>query len=450
MTAQPKLNHTAIAVIESLTHEGHGVAHIDGKATFVHGALPGEEVRLRYYNKHKNYDTGTVSEILKHSPDRVEPRCAHFGICGGCSLQHLMPSAQISAKQQILLDNLLHIGKVVPERVLPPITGPAWHYRRKARLGARLVPKKGGVLVGFREKRSSYITNLESCAVLDEKISSCLPALRELIARLSCPDRVPQVEVAVGENAAALVFRHLVPFTDADHGLLREFGQANDIRIYLQPGDVHSVHLLWPATEPDPLFYRLPAFDLTLFFAPSDFVQVNGPVNAATVNHAIELLALEPDDRVLDLFCGLGNFTLPVARRCRAVLGVEADEFLLGKARYNASFNGLRNAEFRPANLYTEGRDSALPEIWAAGPWDKLLLDPPRSGAIEVIKTIPENGPRRIVYISCYPATLARDSEVLVQVKGYRLVAAGVMDMFPQTSHVESIALFERSDIAAA
>lgn len=445
MKPQPKHQDTAIAVVESLNHEGHGVAHLDGKAVFIHGALPGEKVRFRYYNKRKSYDTGTVVEVLEPSPDRVaQPPCPHFGVCGGCSLQHLAPAAQILAKQQILLDNLERIGKVTPPTVLPPITGPAWHYRRKARLGARLVPKKGGVLVGFREKRSSFITNLDVCPVLDERVSVLLPALRALIERLSCPDRVPQIEVAAGDEEVALVFRHLVPLTELDRNRLAAFGREHAIRVYLQPGDPRSIEPLWPEVESSPLFYRLPEFGLTLFFAPADFVQVNAVVNRATIGRALELLALTPADRVLDLFCGLGNFTLPIAKKACEAIGVEADPLLLEKARYNAHRNGLENVAFREANLYEEGERSAMPAIWADGPWDKLLLDPPRSGAMEVIKALPDEGPRRIVYISCHPATLARDSEVLVHVKGYRLVSAGIMDMFPQTTHVESIALFEK------
>jgi 23S rRNA (uracil1939-C5)-methyltransferase len=447
-TATPDLNlrsrprgDTAIARVESLNHEGDGVAHIDGKAVFIHGALPGDEVRFRYHNKKKNYDTGVVQEVLTPGPARVEPRCPHFNVCGGCSLQHLSSSGQIQAKQRILLDNLARIGKVTPGAVLPPLTGSAWGYRRKARLGVRLVPKKGGVLVGFREKRSSFITDLDRCDTLDPRIGQLLPALRALVSGLSCADRVPQIEVAIGDAAIALVFRHLQPLTNDDQARLRAFGRDHGMQIHLQPGGPDTVHPLDPET-PAPLTYRLPEFTVELHFGPTDFVQVNAEMNQRVVSAALALLDPGLGDDVLDLFCGLGNFTLPLARRARSVLGIEADDLLLDKARENAMRNGISNVEFTPANLYDEAELAALP--WARN-FDLWLLDPPRTGAIEVVKSVPEHGPRRIVYVSCYPATLARDSEVLVHAKGYRLVSAGVMDMFPQTTHVESIALFEKT-----
>jgi len=431
---------TATAVIESLNHECQGVARIDGKAVFIDGALPGETVRFRYHNKHKTYDTGRVFEVVQASPDRVVPRCPHFGVCGGCSLQYLRPEAQLAAKQQILRDALQRIGKVEPQTWLAPLNGPSWGYRRRARLGVRVVPKKGGVLVGFREKRRSFITPLTRCEVLDPAISILLPALHELIAGLSCATQLPQVEVAVGENARALVFRHLVPLTAADVAALRAFGASHELQIYSQPNRPESIQALWPE-RPEPLYYTLPEFDVRMQFNPDDFIQVNAALNRAIVSRAIGLLDPQPTETVLDLFCGLGNFSLPLARRAGRVLGAEADLALLGKARQAAAANRIANIEFLQANLF----DTQAPLPWGDTPIDKWLLDPPRTGAQEMLNRLGDVGaPRRILYISCNPATLARDCEVLVHLKGYRLASAGVADMFPHTSHVEALALFER------
>ncbi len=442
LQSKPKRGDTAQAHVESLSHEGHGVAHVEGKAVFIQDALPGEDVVFRYQNKRKTYDTGGLLEVIKPSPDRVAPRCRHFGVCGGCSLQHLRAEAQIEAKQRVLLDALNHIGKVAPREVLAPITGPAWGYRRKARLGARLVPKKGGVLVGFREKHSSYITNLEQCETLHPRIARLLPALRALIAGLSIPHRIPQIEVAVGDTEAALVFRHLEPLNERDTQALTAFGQAHKVQVHLQPGGPATVHPLWP-DQPAPLAYTLAPYGLELFFGPTDFIQVNAEVNEQMIARTLALLDPQPHERVLDLFCGLGNFTLPLARHASQVVGVEADPQLLGKARENARHNGLTNVEFQQADLY-EQSEGFTGFDFEREHYDKWLLDPPRTGALEIVKRLPEDGPQRIVYVSCYPGTLARDAAVLVHVKGYELVSAGVMDMFPQTSHVESVALFEK------
>lgn len=443
----------AEARVESFSHDGRGVARIGGKATFIEGALPGETVRFRYLSRHKNYDSGRLVEVVTPSPDRVTPPCPHFGTCGGCSLQYMTPEAQLAAKQQVLTEQLERLGKVKPDTGLAPLGGPVWGYRRRARLGVRLVPSKGGVLVGFREKRKSFIANLDSCAVLTPNISTLLPALRQLISNLSCPDRIPQVEVAVGDEVTALVLRHLVPLTENDRTQLRIFGGQHGLQIHLQQHGPESLEALWPekcamdgaVTEPRtqnpaPLYYRLPEFDVAIQFRPTDFIQVNAQLNAAMVHQALALLELHPEDRVLDLFSGLGNFTLPLARRAAQVLGIEADVELIDGARANAARNGLNNVEFRAGNLY----DEIGPAPWAGYTFNKLLLDPPRSGAIEAIKRLAEPLPERIVYVSCYPATLARDADYLVRVLGYRLVAAGAMDMFPHTSHVESMALFTR------
>ncbi len=428
-----------IATVTSLSHDSRGVARLEGKAVFIDGALPGETVRFRYLRRQKRYDTGEVVEILEPSPDRVTPPCPHYGACGGCGLQHLRSELQLQSKQQILAEQLERLGKVKPETWLAPITGPAFNYRRRARLGVRRVPSAGGVVIGFRQKNKSFLANLEICLVLDPKVSALLPALHELIDRLSCADRIPQIEVAGGVNASALVIRHLIPLTVEDRERLAAFGEHHDIRIYLQPGQPDSVTPLWPAV-PEPLCYRIPGFEVDIRFEPADFIQINDAVNNAMVERVIKLLEPTSDDAVLDLFCGLGNFTLPLARRAGRVLGVEGEAGLVNRARANAKLNKIMNVEFVRTDLYRESSNTA----WNRFPANKLLLDPPRSGAIEAIKSLTEPFPSKIVYVSCYPATLARDSEYLVQVLGYRLAAAGVMDMFPQTSHVESMALFIR------
>jgi 23S rRNA (uracil1939-C5)-methyltransferase len=440
-TAERASGDTGVATIESLNHDARGVARVNGKVTFIEGALPGESVRFRYLNRRKSYDNAVLLDVLTPSPDRIAPRCPHFGVCGGCSLQHLRLSAQLAAKQRVLADSLGHIGKVEPETWLAPLAGQEWGYRRRARLGVRLVPKKGGVLVGFRERRRSFVTNLSECPVLEDRVSRLLPGLRALIAGLSCPDRIPQIEVAVADNAVALVFRHLVALVSTDLEQLSAFGERHGLQIYLQGAGPDSVAPLSPRA-PEALCYRLPEQDVTIRFGPADFVQVNGEVNRQMVAQALKLLELKPADRVLDLFCGLGNFTLPLARRCQQVLGIEADGTAVAAARANAALNAIANVEFRVGNLYDEG---ARQGPWDEFQFDKLLLDPPRSGAIEVLKRLRAPLPRRIVYVSCSPATLARDAEYLVHALGYRLVAAGVMDMFPHTSHVESMAVFVQS-----
>lgn len=431
----------AEAQVESIDYEGHGVAHIHGKAVFIDGALPGETVVFRYHNKKKTHDTGRMVEVLRASPDRVTPRCAHYGVCGGCSLQHLRPAAQLPAKQRVLHDALERIGKVRPDAWLAPLEGQPWGYRRRARLGVKWVEKKGGVLVGFREKRSAFITPLTFCEVLDVGVAQRLPDLKTLIEGLSCPDRLPQIEVAVGDNAIALVFRHLTPLTPDDLAALTTFGQGHGIQIWLQPEGADSVVPLWPE-QPEALVYRLPDEGVEFEFAVTDFIQVNADLNRRMVRQALTLLDPQSTDYVLDLFCGLGNFSLPLARRALAVVGIEGDAGLIGKARLNALRNKISNVEFTTANLYAE----TGPDPWGDAHYDQWLLDPPRTGAAEPIRRLsPGNLPARILYVSCNPATLARDAQVLVHTKGYRLTHAGVMDMFPQTSHVEAMAVFDRA-----
>jgi len=428
------------AVIESLSQDGRGITHVDAKEVFVQGALPGEQVRFAYTRVKRRYDEGRVEAVLARSPDRVEPRCPHFGVCGGCSLQHMAPAAQLAAKQQAMLNALRRIGGVTPERVLAPLSaGSDWGYRRKARLGVKLVEKKGKVLVGFRERASSFISDLTRCDVLHPAVGGLLGPLAELIGDLSVRDRIPQVEVAVDEKHAVLCLRNLAPLSQADTARLGAFAQAHSVHVYLQEGGPETLRPL--DGRGVRLSYGLPAFDLRLQFLPLDFTQVNLELNRLMVEHALALLAPGPEDRVLDLFCGLGNFTLPLARRAGEVVGVEGDPGLVERARENARVNGLGNCTFFAANLY-EPLEQAP---WLQQRFHKLLFDPPRSGAAEVLRYVPALSSRRLVYISCYPGTLARDAGMLVRDLGYRLIGAGVMDMFAHTGHVESIAVLEKT-----
>lgn len=430
-----------VAVIESLDHEGRGFTRVDGKAVFVDGALPGEKVEYSIVRQRPSYDLAELTRVIKPSAQRVAPRCPHFGVCGGCSMQHFDSVAQAAAKQRVLEDALWHVGKVAPQIMYPTIHGPSWGYRYRARIGVRLVPKKGGVLVGFHERRSSYIADMNSCAVLPPHVSAMLPALHELIAGLSIPDRLPQVEIAVSEATTVLVFRNLLPFTPQDVARLSAFGDAHGVQVWQQPGSPATAKPLHPKNGPG-LSYSLPEFDVTLDFLPTDFTQVNVDINRLLIRRSMQLLDPQPGERIADLFCGLGNFSLPIARRGATVVGVEGSDALVARALKNAKRNGLAaNTEFHAANLFEATEDS----LAALGRLDKLLIDPPREGAIAVVKALSEQqSPARIVYVSCNPATLARDAAVLVHEKGYVLRGAGIANMFPQTSHVESIALFER------
>lgn len=426
------------AQVEALRDDGLGVARVGGKVVFIDNALPGETVRYRPRGRRRRYDTGFTVEWVTQSPERVAPRCEYFGVCGGCAMQHVAARTQIEYKQKRLLDSLHRIGGVAADQVLPPLVGPVWGYRRKARLGIRYVPKKGGVLLGFREKRKSYITSLDHCDVLHPTIAQLLVPLRRLIGALSCYDRLPQVEIAVGEDDRALVFRHLVPFTDADTAKLKAFAREHGVQVYLQPGNLETVRPLWPA-DPAPLTYSLDGFAITNRFAPTDFIQVNTDLNRELVRAAVGWLSPGPDERVLDLYCGIGNFTLPLARRAGHVTGMEGAAALVGRASENACDNGVANVSFGVADL----ADPDLTGNWLDVRYAKILLDPPRSGAIEIVKRIPALGPERIVYVSCNPETLARDTGWLVRKAGFRLRAVGIIDMFPHTAHVESMAVFE-------
>jgi 23S rRNA (uracil1939-C5)-methyltransferase len=426
--------------ILSLDHEGHGIARIDNKVTFVDGALAGERAEITVYRKHAKYNSANAVAILKASAQRTTPRCVYFGRCGGCSMQHLEPSAQVAAKQRVLEDNLARIGKIKPEIILPALHGPSWGYRSRARLSARWVDKKGGALVGFREKRSSFIADMASCEVLTPDVSALIQPLRELIGQLSNADRIPQIEIAVGEHVTVLVFRLLDPWSDDDAVKVRAFAERHRVQVWEQSKGPETVRPFWPEGAPE-LSYSLPEFGLVMPFKPTDFTQVNTAINRALVGRAMRLLQPRAGERIADLFCGLGNFTLAIARSGAEVIGIEGSAELVARARENALRNQLPNAHFAVDNLF-----EMTPEKFVAlGHFDKLLIDPPRSGAIELVKSLADSGgPQRIVYVSCDPATLARDAEVLCHVKGYRLAAAGVANMFPHTAHVESIALFER------
>lgn len=428
--------------IESLDQEGHGVGRIEGKTVFVEGALPGETVEIRFIRRKPRFDVAVAERVLMPSAAREQPRCPFFTTCGGCAMQHLSEPAQVAAKQRALEDVLWHVGRVRPDCIYSAIHGPTWRYRHRARLSARLVQKKGGVLVGFHERRSSYVADMTSCEILPKPVSDILPELRALIGASSLPDRIPQVEVAVGHGTIALVFRILAPLTSADQLSFRRFSESRGVRIYLQPRGPDSVELFHPQDDRELLEYRLPEFGLALRFRPTDFTQVNHATNSLLVRRAMQLLAPEPGERVADLFCGLGNFTLPIARLGARVLGIEGSQALVDRAGGNAAANGLASlASFKAGNLF----EMDAPQLASLGRFDKLLIDPPREGAIAVVKALgSETDPKRIVYVSCNPSTLARDAAVLCHEQGFRLAGVGLVNMFPHTAHVESIALFER------
>jgi len=425
------------ADIVDLAHDGRGVARIDGKAVFIDGALPGERVRFRVIKRRRQLDEAGLVEVLIASPDRVVPACAHFGICGGCSLQHLSAPAQVAAKQRQLLDNLERIGRVRPERVLAPLRGPAWAYRRRARLGVKYVHKKGRVLAGFREREKPYIADLRRCEVLPQPLATLPKDLAELVETLAIREKVPQVEVSAGDAATALVFRVLEPPGPEDTEKIAAFGAKQGVQIFLQTGGLDTVRALH--TRYPPLTYAVDEGRAVIEFGPVDFIQINREINVSMVTAALELLRPTVNDTALDLFCGLGNFTLPLATQARRVVGVEGDAALVAKAGSNAARNGVGNAVFVKENLFEPAQFGP----WANERYDLVLLDPPRAGASALLPRMAHWRPRRVVYISCHPGSLARDAETLVHTQGFKLTCAGVIDMFPQTTHVESIAVFE-------
>ena len=426
--------------ILDLSHDGRGVARReDGKAVFVAGALPGETVLAEPTARSRRFDEARTLEVLTASPERVPPRCPHFGTCGGCVLQHLAEDRQIVAKERVLLENLERIGKVVPGRVLEPLTADSWGYRRKGRFSVRRVNRKDKTLVGFREQDPRFVADLGQCHTVIPQIGMKIQALAALVDGLQAREQIPQIEFIAGDDAIALTVRHLAPLDEADRAALAAFGREHGFSMFLQPKGPDSVHPL--DGQAPALSFRLPQWEVELAFEPLDFIQVNAGLNQKMIARALELLDAQAGERVLDLFCGLGNFTLPLARTVAEVVGVEGDAGLVARARANAQRIGLGNAQFFAADLTTDQRGTP----WMRAGFDKLLLDPPRSGADEVLKQLPLQGIDRIVYVSCHPGSLARDAGFLVHERGYRLVAAGVMDMFPHTAHVESIALFERA-----
>ncbi|MGB3621078.1 23S rRNA (uracil(1939)-C(5))-methyltransferase RlmD [Ketobacter sp. MCCC 1A13808] len=424
--------------ITALSHDGRGIGRIDGKATFVDGALPGEQVMFEYTQKRSSFDEGRVVELLTAAANRVQPRCAQATICGGCSLQHLDPQAQIESKQSVLLEQLEHFGALQPQALLAPMTGPHYGYRRKARLGVKYVLKKESVLVGFREKRNSFLAEIEKCHVLAPEIGLIFPEIKALVMRLQARMAIPQIEVAKGDDATAIVVRHLEPLCEEDQAEWVKFCQDHQLHLYLQPAGQDSIHKVWPDDGNVRLSYQLPDFNLTMRFHPSDFTQVNQEINQQMIRDALQLMDVQPGERILDLFCGLGNFTLPLATKAATVVGVEGDEAMVQRGRENAQSNNIDNVEFYAADL-TKPFDG---QPWGQAGFDKILIDPPRSGALEIVAKMTVFRPKRIVYVSCNPATLARDAGELKK-QGYSLIQAGVMDMFPHTTHVESIAVFE-------
>jgi 23S rRNA (uracil1939-C5)-methyltransferase len=443
--------------VESLDLEAQGVAHnAEGKVVFIEGALPGEQVQVHVGRRKNNWEQATLAAIRRESSQRVRERCPHAGLhagaCGGCKMQHLHPAAQVAIKQRVLEDNLWHLGKVKPERVLRPIEGPTWGYRYRARFSVRYVPKKGTVLVGFHERKSRYVADIRECHVVPQHVSDLLLPLRELIGSMSQRDRLPQIELAIGEDVTALVLRHLEPLHADDLKRLRDFAREHRVQWWLQPKGPDSVHLM---DEGGPeLRYELPGFGITMPFKPTDFTQVNHHINTVLVGRALRLLDVQPGERVIDWFCGLGNFTLPIATQAAEVLGIEGSETLVARAKQNAERNGVAGtASFAARNLFE------LPpqDLCGYGRADKWLVDPPREGAFALAKALADlhqdlslqpagwSAPQRIVYVSCNPATLARDAGLLVHQAGYRCVAAGAVNMFPHTAHVESMAVFERT-----
>jgi 23S rRNA (uracil1939-C5)-methyltransferase len=431
---------TEPANVHALSHDGRGIATLQSKTTFLAGALPNESVTYRIHQKKTTFMEGEAVEILTPSPERVTPPCQHFGVCGGCSLQHMSVSMQVQLKEKTLLEQLTHFGKVTAAEVLPPLQSAGTGYRRKARLGVKFVIKKDKLLVGFREKSSRYLADLTRCVVLHPAVGERLEILAELVRSMESYQHIPQIEVAMGDSTVALVFRHLEPLVESDLNKLTTFGEHYGFHIYLQPNPPGAITKLYPADGVERLTYTLPAHNLEFLFHPLDFTQINLEINRAMVSQAVNLLELTPDDSVLDLFCGIGNFTLPIARLAKEVIGVEGAVEMTVRANANALHNNIHNTQFFAANLM---------EPPASAPWmnrryDKVLIDPPRAGALEMLPAIAAFKPKRIVYVSCNPATLARDAGELVHQHGYSLQKVGIMNMFPHTSHIEAMAVFDR------
>lgn len=433
------MNQKSVVTIQNLSHDGRGIAHLNGKTIFVAGALVGEEVEIEYIKRKNRWDEAKIANILTPVPGRNIPSCDHFGVCGGCSLQHMANGTQIHYKQSVLVEQLLHIGNVKPKEILPPVTASDYGYRRKARLGVRYVHKKEKLLIGFREKNGRYLADIESCSVLDQSIGKKIPILRDFLLSLKNYLQIPQLEIAVGDEQTAIIIRHLAPFSIDDLAIIKDFGRQHQYQIYLQPGSPQTASLLWPLEGRPRLNYKLVDQDIEMLFHPTDFTQVNHEINQKLVNLAIELLDPKKTEVILDLFCGIGNFTLPLARYCAKVVGIEGAQDMVQRGYENATHNNIDNVEFQCRNLadYTSQAD------WLFKQFDAILLDPPRVGAWEIVQSIPATTAKKLIYVSCNPATLARDAGYLCQ-NGFELSRVGVLDMFPHTSHVESIALFHR------
>lgn len=426
--------------ISGISHDGRGIAYVDNKTTFIANALPSEEVQFQYISKRAQIAEGMAIQISNPSPHRVEPKCEYFTLCGGCSLQHIDHQEQLRIKQNAFLELLKANTKIEPQQILEPLVSNSWGYRRKARLGVRYVNKKEKMLIGFREKYSNYLTDMNHCEILHPSVGQKLPLLAELIKKLSIYNEIPQIEIAVGDEETALVIRHLKSFVDSDFAILKKFAQENHYQLYLQSGGIETIKKLYPEDNNERLYYELKNHHIKLAFHPNDFVQVNFGINIQMVDRALQYLELSKDDTVLDLFSGLGNFTLAMARVAKRVVGVEGSVTMVERGYENAKLNSLENIEFHAADLTKDVKHFT----WAKNRYDKVLLDPPRSGALEILENFKVWKPQRIVYISCNPATLARDAAKLLSL-GYTLETAGIMDMFPHTSHVESIAVFNRS-----
>ncbi|HEU5280464.1 MAG TPA: 23S rRNA (uracil(1939)-C(5))-methyltransferase RlmD [Gammaproteobacteria bacterium] len=438
----PEATEAPSAKVHAFSHDGRGIATINHITTFIAGALKGETVTYRITQKRSSHHEAVMTEVQTPSPQRTTPPCSHFGVCGGCSLQHMHPSMQVELKQQTLLDQLKHFGKVTPESILPALETAALGYRRKARLGVKFVIKKDKMLVGFREKAGRYLADLNSCPVLYPAVGEKLTALAALVRALEQYQSIPQIEVAVGDETVALVFRHLTPLPEADLAKLTAFGEEHQFHIYLQPNPPAAVHRLFPEGDDQRLHYTLPDFGLSYAFHPLDFTQVNLEMNRLMVKQAITLLEPKANERVLDLFCGIGNFTLPLAKHAAHVTGVEGGQAMVERGFENAALNGISNVAFYAANLMAETQTGE----WAKQAYDKVLLDPPRAGAKEILPLLGQIQAKRIVYVSCNPATLARDAGELVHLYGYCLKSVGIMNMFPHTAHIEAMAVFERSE----
>lgn len=449
----PAENPILPAIIESLDQEGRGVAHVDGKTIFIDGALPNERVTYQSQHIKPSYEVANTISVSKQSNQRVVPKCPHFGLCGGCKLQHMDINAQVAAKQRLLENDLWHIGKVKPENMLPPLYGPTWGYRHKARLSVKYVDKKQRVLVGFNEKGTRYVADMNSCEVLVPEVSALIIPLQQMIEQLTIRDKLPQIELAVGEadsnnqKVIVLIFRIMEALSLEDEALFKAFAEQHHVQVWTQTKGPDTIKPFWPlnsSESPIPqLQYSLPEFNLIYPFKPNEFTQVNPQINQVMIRRAMQLLTPQKGEKIADFFCGIGNFTLPIARSGASVLGLEGLANLVERANESAALNHISNANFGVADLF-----KMTPEaLTSLGRFDKWLVDPPRDGAFELIKSLDEtNKPQIIVYVSCNPATLARDAGVLVNEKGYLLKSAGVINMFSHTAHVESIALFVRLD----